>query len=255
VLFDSEPGLYENVAALFKSNFFSVIKQAVTENIVVKYWLTGVLPAFRDGINPLTAICIISNKPEYHGLCGLTDAEVRAITTAYLGPESTDEVMTVLQKWYNGYQFCHFDGQNGTAFESLYNQQFVFAHLEDIRARGHVQHSNHEPKDEIEATHIARVLDAMPKDGEMSFGDMWLRAVSGNLESDVRHQFPAIELRQRDLDPWVTKSLLYFFGVLSFTGPNGLKITNHTMIQLVRMNTYVVNPNDLTVSPVPKPIP
>lgn len=93
-LFSSEPGLYERVADLFKSQFFSIIKNAVSEHIIIKYWLTGVLPAFRDGISPLTALNIISFQPQCHRLCGLTDAEVQSITQVYLGPGCTSDDIT-----------------------------------------------------------------------------------------------------------------------------------------------------------------
>jgi len=175
-----------------KSQFFGVIKNAVSQEIVVKYWLTGVLPAFRDGISPLTAVNIISNKTEYHGLCGLTADEVQTITQAYLGPRSTpDEISKAtdtLRKWYNGYQFS-----SSTLCEGLYNPQLVFTHLRHLR-KDKRDEQGFEPKDEIEAIHTEKVLNAIPNEGETSFKNTFLRAVSGSLNSEVRHRFSAYEL-------------------------------------------------------------
>jgi Predicted AAA-ATPase len=119
----------------------------------MKYWLTGVLPAFRDGISPLTAVNIISDMPKYHGLCGLTEVEVEAITKAYLGPESTAEEIPnatdTLRRWYNGYRFCATPSEG---LNSLYNPQLVFTHLRHLRD-DHKEKHDFEPKDEIEAIH------------------------------------------------------------------------------------------------------
>jgi hypothetical protein len=231
----SSPEQYTKLAELFNTNFFAVIKDTSEDDIIDKYWLTGVLPAFRDGVSPLIATHIISDNPEYHGICGLTDAEVRTITTAYLGPTVVDNAMKVLQKWYDGYQFCRPDDPTP---DSLYNPQLVFAHLMDMRSRGETQRSNYEPKDEIEAMHSNNVIQAMPQKGDVSFLDMFLRAASGNLDEKVHHSFSARELGDHESCPWITPTLLYFFGIFSYQkGFNGLKIPNHTMRQLVRMIT------------------
>ena len=69
---------------MMKTGFFAIMKQACARGLVQKYWLTGVLPAFRDAISPLIESKVISTLPEYNGLCGLTDAEVRTIAKTYL---------------------------------------------------------------------------------------------------------------------------------------------------------------------------
>jgi hypothetical protein len=79
----------------------------------------------------LTAVNIISDKPKYHGLCGLTEVEVEAITKAYLGPESTAEDISkatdTLRRWYDGYRF------SSSTLNSLYNPQLVFTHLRHLQ--------------------------------------------------------------------------------------------------------------------------
>ncbi|TDL27117.1 DUF1703-domain-containing protein [Rickenella mellea] len=152
-LFSSDPGLYERVAEFFSTQFYGVIKEAVSQLIVVKYWLTGVLPAFRDSIGPLLAAHIISNESEYHGLCGLTDAEVQTIARAYLSsdiePPALAETMRELQRRYGGYRFC---APGDEPLETLYNPQLVFTHLRGLAKNK----SDLDPRDEIEAVHTAR---------------------------------------------------------------------------------------------------
>jgi Predicted AAA-ATPase len=199
----------------------------------MKYWLTGVLPAFRDGISPLTAVNIISDKPKYHGLCGLTEVEVEAITKAYLGPESTAEdiskALHTLRRWYNGYRFSP---PLSEGLNSLYNPQLVFTHLRHLQDDKKDKHG-FEPKDEIEAIHTATVI---PNDGNLSFKNTFLRVASGSLSPEVRHQISAREFHQRDSNPWLTQTLLYFFGV--FTHDKNMKcltLPNMTMKTLVRV--------------------
>jgi hypothetical protein len=239
-LFSSDPELYNRVTEFFSSCFFATIKRSVQKNIIPKYWLTGVLPAFRDGIGPLSATRNISNSAEYHGLCGLTDAEVRTITQAYLGPKYTpeklEEAMDVLRRWYRGYRFCPSTGEN--ILPSIYNPQLVFTHLRDMRQKGQDGPQNFEPKEEIEAIHLASVLDALSDEGEASFVDMFVRVSSGVLDPDIHHQFSANDVRNLDSMAWVSQTLLYFFGVFSYAKETKfLTIPNETMRQLVRMIT------------------
>jgi hypothetical protein len=108
-IFSSMDGLYTRITALFKASFFQILKDAISTGIVMKYWLTGVLPAFRDGISPLLAVEVISDKPQYHGLCGLTDTEVQTIAETYLSSSpllrDIHSVMHTLRHWHNGYRF------------------------------------------------------------------------------------------------------------------------------------------------------
>jgi hypothetical protein len=121
-LFSSEDKLYGSLTAFFTSSFFGIIKDAVSRNIVVKYWLTGVLPAFRDGISPLSATRTLSKDPMFHGLCGLTDAEVRTIAEDYLPSHGMAAVMHELQQWHNGHRFCL--ANTGESIQPLYNPQY-----------------------------------------------------------------------------------------------------------------------------------
>ena len=79
------------IEQFFKLNFFAPLKEACgnlstggQNAIISKYFLTGVTPAFRSGISPLTAVSIVSHYRKLHGMCGFTDKEVKAIVQYYL---------------------------------------------------------------------------------------------------------------------------------------------------------------------------
>ena len=108
-IFSPTDDLYERITGLFKSEFFQVLKDATSKDIVTKYWLTGVVPTFREGTSPLAAVDIISDNPESHGLCGFTDSEVQTITETYLSSSHLSceihSMMHTLRQWHNGYRF------------------------------------------------------------------------------------------------------------------------------------------------------
>jgi hypothetical protein len=124
---------YEILANLFETRFFSVIKGALGKPIV-KYWVTGVLPAFRDVFSPLHANTIVSRFPRFNGVCGLTEDEVEAVANEYLqrshSPEEIAAVLRELKLWYNGYMFSH--SEDKSASSALYNPQQVFTHLRNV---------------------------------------------------------------------------------------------------------------------------
>lgn len=223
---------YQGVAEFFKASFFAVMKVA-TSTVVDKYWITGVLPVFRDGISPLNATQIISDKPGYNGLCGLTDTEVREIAQFYL-PSSDqqrgpDTVVEELKRWYNGYLFC--PQNNTSSVDTLYNPQLVFNHLRGV-ANKEVRLA---PLEEIASIHTSSILGAIPDTGEASYFGTYLSMIAKTVKTEVAHQFGAAEVRRRGNNPSMTWTLLYFLGVLTHSGDGlHLKVPNVTMINVVR---------------------
>lgn len=229
VLFREQFDRYQDVADFFNASFFAVMKQA-TCTVVDKYWVTGVLPVFRDGVSPLNATTIISDKPGYNALCGLTDTEVRDIAQVYLKstPQKLEDVLVQLKRWYNGYLF--YAREKGPSVESLYNPQLVFSHL-----RG-VAHDEVEilPLEEINAVHSSSVLEAIPDTGDASLLRSYLNIVQNKIKPSVAHQFGAVEARQRDKNPPTTWALLYYLGILTHDEDGShLKCPNMTMTNVI----------------------
>jgi hypothetical protein len=231
VIVDEKDDHYQVVAEFFKTSFFAIMKQA-TSTVVDKYWITGVLPVFRDGISPLNATQIISDKPGYNDLCGLTDTEVREIAQSYLshiGDRELENVVGMLKRWYNGYLFCR--KKHEPPVDSLYNPQLIFNHLRGL-ANKEVQLA---PLEEINVAHMSSVLEAIPDTGEASFLGLYLSMIASNIKTEVAHQFGAAEVHHRVKDASITWALLFFFGVLTHAGDGrSLKVPNVTMINVVR---------------------
>ena len=221
-LFSYSSEVYRSVTNIFKSFFFASIKDGISQDIVTKYWLTGVLPAFREGVSPLAGVEIISNDARFHGLCGFMDTEVETIVKSFLQSQETDTVMHELRQQHNGHRFIQAEASEPLA--SLYNPQHVFAHLRSLAGGRPVR-----PRDEIEALHTSHVLN---KIGESAFPELFLLAASSKLPSEVMFHFPPREVNGSN--PRVTQSLLFFFGVLTYAESDAfLGIPNRTMQQLV----------------------
>lgn len=72
--------------------------------MVKKYWVSGVLPVFRDVDGPLFTMDVILDLLQYNGLCDLKEEEVKSITATYL--QDTHPVARLTEelwqrtKWY-----------------------------------------------------------------------------------------------------------------------------------------------------------
>jgi hypothetical protein len=200
--------------------------------VVRKYWLTGVLPAFRDGISPLSATSVISNLPQYHGLCGFTKEEVDAIAVKYLAStHSLDEIrgaLLLMKRWYNGYMFCTPNHARSLRPSPLFNPQLVFTHLRAISLKGAWLN----PREEVNGTHSAIVLAAIS--GRNITSSDLIPVLANRLDVTILDGFGALELRGLGQDYNLTWSLLYYLGVVTHNIDNSLlRLPNATMRFLV----------------------
>jgi len=222
---ENSRSLFEKVGNYLATNFFTVIKQAAARGVVQKYWLTGVLPVFRNGISPLSAAFPISSLPEYHGLCGLMDDEVRSIAKAYLGDSPELEAhLAEIKRWFNGYSFCKPSGATVT----LYNPHQVFTHLQYFDSNHHL----HTIGDEISATHSSRVLDSIRNTNPNP--DFFVDALYNNLPDDTMPDVTAVDLELGKKNN-LTLTLLYYSGVLTFHSSGKLGTPNATMQRFVSL--------------------
>jgi Predicted AAA-ATPase len=217
------------VADIFKTQFFAVMKRAMGV-VVRKYWLTGVLPAFRDGISPLSATSVISMLPQYHGLCGLTREEVDAIAMKYLASTHTPNqimgAMALMKSWYNGYMFS--PPEHDKLLPRLFNPQLVFTHLRALS----VNDASINSREEANATHSAIVLSAITGRGITPF-DL-IPVLTNNLDVNIMNEFGPRELRGLGQDHNQTWSLLYYLGVITHNdNSSSMQLPNASMRVLV----------------------
>lgn len=219
---------------ILKESFFGVIKR-YCGTFVGKYWLTGVLPAFRDGFSPLTATEVLSLDERYESLCGFTQEDVNAIVTRALPENERASALDSLKRWYNGYQFS--PTLPGSKNIRLYNPQLVFTHLRKF-VSGSAPPS---PIDEANAVHSAAVLSGVSEKGPVTISDLTGMLVSKTdasilTELSFRESMQEHETRSQN----VTWSLLYYLGLVTFhkdLGPREgvyyLCAPNSTMVHLV----------------------
>jgi Predicted AAA-ATPase len=230
--------ILDQLETLLKSEFFAVIKESCGSS-VAKYWLTGVLPAFRDGISPLTATRVISFNERYHSLCGLTQENVNAIVKRALPESKQAHTLDSLKRWYNGYMFSF--TSSGSENLTLYNPRLVFDHLQaaisDEISSSHI--------DEANATHTATVLSVVGETGPVAINDL-INMLYSKVNARVLRELSFVELtREQEMRPRdVTWSLLYYLGIVTFCesagcpqGMQSLRVPNGSMVHLVSPRT------------------
>jgi hypothetical protein len=219
---------YEQVANLFKTQFFAIMKLA-TGDVVQKYWLTGVLPAFRDGISPLAATSVISKLPQYHGLCGLTHDEVDAIARTFLGhthePNGILARVSNMKNWYNGYIFCPYAGGH-PKMDRLFNPQLVFTHLRALSQKVHWL----SPDKDADAIPSSVALAAITS--HATSHDLLL-LLHDDLKVDIKYDFGPDEVRYSGQNPSLTWSLLFHLGVMTHGEDTFMRIPNASVRRLV----------------------
>jgi hypothetical protein len=233
-LFSDDPDhrqQFSKISELFKCRFFAVMKKACS-SVVKKYWITGVLPAFRDGISPLCATDDISSLPQYNSLCGLTQEEVSLITRAYLRdlqPQRLDLIQEELKRWYGGYKFCAHSSSTAPP-PSLYNPQEVFNYLRKIGVSGDLIGSH----DDGSVLHSENVFKAIPNCGPLSFDEFFLDALSDKLHTQILTTIEADQVKQIGREAKITWTLLYYLGVLTRGNePSHIRFPNKSVVLLV----------------------
>jgi hypothetical protein len=138
------------IESFFNDSLFSILNAACgdgTFGCIDKYFLTGVLPAFRVEMSPLKGVKSISDEPQFHGICGLTDQQVKIFAQAYLYPLPDHDVarrvrsIRKFRKFCNGYFFARSADEdpnakekNGPNLDRLGNPHVTFQCLSMIKS-------------------------------------------------------------------------------------------------------------------------
>jgi hypothetical protein len=223
---DRQKSNFLPIKDLFYAHFFSIMKGAMGRP-VYKYWITGVLPAFRDSLSPLSTAIIISSLPQYHALCGFTVEEVETIASAYLRPRDNDNglegLMCQMKKWYNGYMFC----PQSSTIPRLFNPQLVFTHLRAMSPDANYVDPGTEPNSSPSSV----VLNILTQSG-MTDENLY-SLLSGALSVTISHDFGHQEIERLGQDPGITWSLLYYVGLITHDGGSRMRISKAAMRSLV----------------------
>ena len=219
------------IEVFFKSSLFSVLKNGCSDgdtHAISKYFLTGVLPAFRSGMSPLTATEIISTRAEFHGICGFNSDQVKVLGRAFLSRINKhldyDHIYQVMDRYYGGYRFAR---PSEAQLDTLSNPQLIYHFLAEFKSHGHVSRPGESP-----AVHTTKVLKSIADTGDFSIEDIIQLMATGFLVSDeIIDEFGYADLvTESRIDRITTLSLLVHLGVLTRddTGKQ-LRIPNHMM--------------------------
>ena len=217
------------IEEFFKQNFFAVLKMGCGRLsngpvAISKYFLTGVLPAFRAGISPLAETVIVSDELGLHGVCGFTGSEVKIIVQHYLDKteQEVEHVSHTMKKLYNGYFF------SGSGYDEsnpqpplIYNPHMVFHYVRKFDVNGAVT-----APEESTAVHSTAILKSIADVGEFSVHDLAELVTTGSIRTNIKREFGFADLLNVGKDRTLTLSLLHYLGVLTY-GPTGdLRIPN-----------------------------
>lgn len=223
---------FDNIARLeqfFKESFFAVLKQGCGglhsgPAVIRKYFLTGVLPAFRAGISPLAEAVIVSDEADLHGICGFTENEVKTIVQHYfsMDEQEAEPIIHNMQKLYNGYFFAD-SGYNKSNPQPplLYNPHLVFYYIRKFSSYGLVT-----KPEESTAVHSTTILKSISDIGEFSVKDLEDLIIDGSVNSRIKAEFGFTDLLSIGKDRTITWSLLYYLGILTYDSNGNLRIPN-----------------------------
>ena len=224
----------------FYRNFFAALKAGAGEagGGLERLFITGVSPITMDDVTSGFNIGRnVTLEPEFNGMLGFTEPEVRGLLELYRDrgafDQDVDAALDVMREWYNGYRFAK------NAPGGLYNTDMVLHYLKGSVPNKPMPDDLIDPNVRIDYTKLRHLLlvnqrasaEARRLNGNF---DLLRHLIGeGETEADINLSFPLEELDE----PENFLSLLYYFGLLSIRGVSGgatrLGIPNQTVWRLM----------------------
>ena len=224
----------------FYRNFFATLKSGAGEagGGLERLFITGVSPITMDDVTSGFNIGRnITLEPEFNGMLGFTEPEVRGLLELYRDRgafnQDVDAALDVMREWYNGYRFAK------RATGDLYNTDMVLHYLKGSVPNKPMPDNLIDTNVRIDYTKLRHLLlvnqrasaEARRLNGNF---DLLRHLIGeGEAEADINLSFPLEELDE----PENFLSLLYYFGLLSIRGVSGgatrLGIPNQTVWRLM----------------------
>ncbi|MGB3918024.1 MAG: AAA family ATPase [Thiothrix litoralis] len=199
---------------------FKIIKASASEGKIARVFITGVSPIvlsdMTSGYNVATSIYL---DEDFNSLCGLTENELSTLVqqtaqSCALPPTQTATVMETLQQFYNGYRFCADMTQT-----TVYNPTLCFYFLRHYQKKCQAPEKMLDGNLAMDAGRI-RYIAALPQGSTVI--DHILDEQNPAMLQELENQFGVENLREVQQDSHYMLSLLYYFGVLTIIGRNGL---------------------------------
>ncbi|WGZ94197.1 MAG: AAA family ATPase [Candidatus Thiothrix putei] len=196
-------------------SLFKNIKAAAAGLGVDRVFITGVAPIvmsdMSSGYNVATNIYL---EERFNTLCGFTEGEisqfVQGVTQACQLPAMfADETLSLMRDFYNGYRFCPEPQQDGVYNPTL--ALYFLGHLQTGCAYPRRMLDSNLSMDRNKLSYIANlpggdqlIMTALSQQGDIAI-------------QELQDRFGVHDILQTKKDPDFMASLLYYFGVLTFS--------------------------------------
>ena len=188
---------------------FKAVKAAASGQGLDRVFITGVSPVvlsdMTSGYNVATSIYL---EPEFNTLCGFTETEIADILEK-IAPKLAAEALDTMRTFYNGYCFCE------DADDKIYNPTLSLYFLSRLQKRGKypsVMLDENLSMDRNKLMYISRLPH-----GE----DVLIKALSGGdsvVIPQLANRFGVEDMLTAVKDETFMVSLMYYFGILTFSG-------------------------------------
>ncbi len=207
--------------------FFNVLKGAAdqVDSGISRIFITGVSPVTMDDVTSGFNIGRnISLLPEFNGLLGFTKQDVSELLKYYdLSASESDNIMRLMEEWYDNYRF------SDTAEAALFNTDMVLYFM------CHFLRSRRPPDNMIDQNvriDYGKLRHLIVLDRKLNGNFSYLSEIIKNYGTGavkIVESFPV----ERLYKPSNFISLLFYFGLLSYTESGELRIPNRTVKKLM----------------------
>jgi hypothetical protein len=247
------PEIYKKLTkeAGFFKQFFTVLKYASTSSGsgLERIYITGVSPVTMDDVTSGFNIGDnISISTEFNGVLGFTERDVVQILDYYLTDNdlkiNKTEALEVMKKWYDNYYFSEY------ATESVFNTDAVWYFIKEVTREKRM------PRELVDynlRTDYRKLKYLLIEDRKLNGNYSKLNEIINNngIYSEIKTSFPFDMVAEEEN----FVSLMFYFGLLSFTGDSSskipfLKIPNETIKNLVfeYIETALQTAHDFTIN-------
>ena len=214
----------------FLRHFFNVLKGAVdqTDSGISRMFITGVSPVTMDDVTSGFNIGQnISLNPAFNALLGFTEQDVINILEYYgdndREPPEPENLLSLMKEWYDHYRFAE------EADETLFNTDMVLYFVKHLSASGKYPRNMIDQNVKIDYGKLRHLIVSDQRlNGNFSYLADIIKS-EGTDAAQVVDSFPVEYL----IEPEIFVSLLFYFGLLTYTETGKLRIPNRTVKHLM----------------------
>ena len=223
----------------FLKSFYAIVKEYVRNNVVGRFFATGICPITLDSMTTGFNICTdLSTNPIFNSMIGLTHDEVRKlISDCDIDRKHQEEIFDVMLKNYEGYKY------NKNADDKVFNATLVMYFMKQYLTFNEIPEELLDKNIAFNSGKIGNLLKLYDNKHYLDIIDKLLK--EEKIEGILKVCFDLT--KEYDRDDII--SLLYYFGYLTCGGANEdgyiiFKVPNRVMNRLYY--NYFVEITNLT---------